>query len=67
MPICHDAFDYTGPIPGRSNTPVGRLLVLTDGTTVYYYGLDGHGSVVNLTDRSGVVQDSYRYDPYGNS
>lgn len=46
--------------------PNGRLLVVTDGTTVYYYGLDGHGSVVNLTDRNGVVQDSYRYDPYGN-
>lgn len=35
--------------------------------TVYYYGLDGHGSVVTLTDRNGVVQNTYRYDPYGNS
>ena len=47
--------------------PGGRLLALTDGTTVYYYGLDGHGNVANLTDRSGNVVNSYLYDPYGNS
>jgi len=47
--------------------PGGRLLALTDGTTVYYYGLDGHGSVATLTDSSGVVVNTYRYDPYGNS
>jgi len=43
------------------------LLALTDGATVYYYGLDGHGSVANLTDSSGAVVNTYRYDPYGNS
>jgi len=47
--------------------PGGRLLALTDGTTVYYYGLDGHGNVANLTDRSGNVVNAYLYDPYGNS
>jgi len=47
--------------------PSGRLLALTDGTTVYYYGMDGHGNVANLTDRSGNVVNSYLYDPYGNS
>jgi len=47
--------------------PSGRLLALTDGTTVYYYGLDGHGSVANLTDKNGAVVNTYRYDPYGNS
>jgi len=47
--------------------PSGRLLALTDGTTVYYYGLDGHGNVANLTDRSGNVVNAYLYDPYGNS
>lgn len=35
--------------------------------TPYYYGLDGHGSVVNVTDQSGTIQNQYRYDPYGNS
>ncbi len=43
------------------------MLALTDGTTVYYYGLDGHGSVANLTDKNGAVVNMYRYDPYGNS
>ena len=47
--------------------PSGRLLALTDGGTVYYYGLDGHGSVANLTDKNGNVVNTYRYDPYGNS
>ncbi len=47
--------------------PGGRLLALTDGSMIYYYGLDGHGSVVNLTDVSGNVVNTYRYDPYGNS
>lgn len=46
--------------------PNGRLLVLTNGSTVYYYDLDGHGSAVNLTDSSGTIQNQYRYDPYGN-
>jgi len=47
--------------------PGGRLLALTDGGTVYYYGLDGHGSVATLTDKNGAVVNTYRYDPYGNS
>lgn len=47
--------------------PGGRLLAVTDGTTVYYYGLDGHGSVNNLTDSHGTVVNRYSYDPYGNS
>ncbi len=47
--------------------PGGRLLALTDGATVYYYGLDGHSSVANLTDSNGNVVNTYRYDPYGNS
>ncbi len=36
------------------------------GFDVYYYSKDGLGSVVNLTDSSGQVVESYTYDEYGN-
>jgi len=65
-----DMYRQTSPVSRTLyyvRDPGGRLLALTDGTTVYYYGLDGHGSVANLTDSSGAVVNTYRYDPYGNS
>lgn len=33
----------------------------------YYYLHDGLGSIVNVLDSSGTVQNSYTYDPYGNA
>jgi len=65
-----DMYRQTSPVSRTLyyvRDPGGRLLALTDGTTVYYYGLDGHGSVANLTDKNGAVVNAYRYDPYGNS
>jgi RHS repeat-associated protein len=65
-----DMYRQTSPVSRTLyyvRDPGGRLLALTDGTTVYYYGLDGHGSVATLTDSSGAVVNTYRYDPYGNS
>ncbi len=65
-----DMYRQTSPVSRTIyyvRDPGGRLLALTDGTTVYYYGLDGHGSVANLTDSSEAVVNTYRYDPYGNS
>ena len=32
----------------------------------YYYHYDGLGSVMNLTDLTGAVAESYSYDAYGN-
>jgi RHS repeat-associated protein len=34
--------------------------------TVSYYAYDGHGSVRQLTDSTGVVTDTYTYDAFGN-
>ncbi len=65
-----DLYRQTAPISRTLyyvTDPAGRLLALTDGATVYYYGRDGHGSVANLTDRNGAIVNTYRYDPYGNS
>ena len=34
--------------------------------TASYYGFDGHGSVRMLTDKEGVVTDTFDYDAFGN-
>ena len=36
------------------------------GANRYYYSKDGLGSVVNLTDNTGTIVESYTYDEYGN-
>ena len=35
-------------------------------SNTYYYHYDGLGSVTEITDASGAVQESYKYSPYGN-
>jgi RHS repeat-associated protein len=45
----------------------GQTLSETIGSSSYYYLPDLQGSVVAVTDNGGTVQDSYSYDPYGNS
>jgi RHS repeat-associated protein len=35
------------------------------GSSRYYYLVDGLGSVVGLVNSSGVLQNTYHYDPYG--
>ena len=35
-------------------------------SNTYYYHYDGLGSVTEITDSSGSIQESYRYSPYGN-
>jgi len=37
------------------------------GANIYYYSVDGLGSVALLTDTSGAVQDSYVYDVWGST
>jgi RHS repeat-associated protein len=50
--------------------PDGQLVSLRQAsgstTSHYYYLFDGTNSVVGLTDSTGVLADSYTYDPYGN-
>lgn len=43
----------------------GAPLTLTHQGKTYYYHANGHGDVVALTDESGQVVASYRYDAWG--
>lgn len=43
----------------------GKLVSQRVGMTAYYYLFDGLGSVVGLTDSSGTLVNSYKYDPWG--
>ncbi len=36
-------------------------------SNTYYYHYDGNGSVTEVTDASGNIQESYTYSPYGQS
>ena len=42
------------------------IISLETSGKMYYYVLDGHGSVRKLVDDKGAVTDSYDYDAYGN-
>jgi RHS repeat-associated protein len=44
---------------------VDEVLIMTSGENHYFYHLDGLGSVVNITDASGKLVESYSYDVYG--
>jgi RHS repeat-associated protein len=43
------------------------LLESSNAVFNYFYSLDGLGSVSNLTDATGTVQQTYSYDAWGNS
>jgi RHS repeat-associated protein len=47
---------------------IDELLMMKDAATgnKYYYHYDGLGSVMNLTDSTGAVAESYSYDVFGN-
>ena len=40
---------------------------MTNTTATYYYNTDNMGSVVDVTDSTGIVAESFGYDPYGNA
>ncbi len=44
---------------------VDEPLVMDDGASTLYYHRDGRYSVVALTDATGVVEEQYGYDAYG--
>lgn len=49
-------------------TPGGELLYMIDAARenqVYFYHFDRMGSTVALSDKNGIVADTYAYDPYG--
>ncbi|HEV7763586.1 MAG TPA: RHS repeat-associated core domain-containing protein [Thermoanaerobaculia bacterium] len=42
-------------------------LAMVRGGQVYYYGVDGLGSIVSVNDSSGTVVNTYAYDAWGES
>lgn len=55
-----DTFIY-----GPSGEPLEFLRQQNGATSRYFYALDGHGSVVAVTDATGTVVDRYGYDLWG--
>jgi RHS repeat-associated protein len=49
----------------RRDDESGLQSMRIGGGTPYYYVFDGLGSVVAVTDSTGVAQNTYKYDPYG--
>jgi len=47
----------------KIDEPLARI----KGTTIRHYVTDALGSVIALTDDSGVVKTTYSYDPFGNT
>ncbi|MGE0266943.1 MAG: RHS repeat-associated core domain-containing protein [Candidatus Omnitrophota bacterium] len=46
---------------------IDERLTMTRSSTDYFYHMDGLGTVRQLTNGNGVIQESYDYDPYGNT
>ncbi|MBI5674452.1 MAG: hypothetical protein HZC48_01325 [Nitrospirae bacterium] len=70
----YDGVDIMQEIQGTAKTSYIRMLnidepltrIKADGT-VRHYVKDALGSVIALTDDSGVVKTTYAYDPFGNT
>lgn len=45
---------------------IDEVLSMERGGSTYYYHYDGLGSVTELTNASGTLQESYNYDAFGN-
>jgi len=45
---------------------IDEVLTMDRNGNTYYYHYDGLGSMTEVTDAAGAVQESYKYDPYGN-
>lgn len=48
-----------------TRTPEGELLAQRSASGALYYITDAHESVTGMTDASGALVASYRYDPFG--
>ena len=48
------------------NTLISQNQLIGGVWTASFYGFDGHGSVRMLTDKDGVVTDTFDYDAFGN-
>jgi len=44
---------------------IDEVLTMDRNGNTYYYHYDGLGSVTDVTDAAGAVQESYKYNPYG--
>ncbi len=57
--------DGSGVFTYYTRTPGGELLGFRRNGARYYYLFDGLGSIMGVTNSSGSVVNTYRYDPYG--
>lgn len=64
-PLGHSA-TVQGSRTNYTRTDTGGLVSQRSPAGTHYYLFDGLGSVVGLTDVSGNLTNTYRYDPYGN-
>jgi RHS repeat-associated protein len=60
-------YDASGDLASEYtySNAIDEVLTMDRGGNTYYYHYDGTGSVTEITDASGSVQESYRYDVYG--
>jgi RHS repeat-associated protein len=58
--------DGSGTELARYVYGAGLLSMKRPETGMRYYAADGHGSIRDLTDSSGLTTDSYDYDAFGN-
>jgi RHS repeat-associated protein len=60
-------YNSAGAMVGRNvyGKGIDEILMRTDLTQTYYFQQDHEGSVTHLTNASGVVIESYRYDAFG--
>jgi RHS repeat-associated protein len=61
-------YDDTGAIGNRYTHGPGidEHLMVATGKDKYYYHADGLGSIIAMTDKSGIVGQTYEYDSFGN-
>jgi RHS repeat-associated protein len=61
-------YDGTNVLQARYTHGPGidEPIVVTKGSSTYFYHQDGLGSVTDLTDSTGATAKSYAYDAYGN-
>jgi RHS repeat-associated protein len=62
------AYDQYGNVTTRftHGLNIDEPLAVDNTSQVYYYHADGLGSIINLTNASGSVVQSYTYDTFGN-
>jgi RHS repeat-associated protein len=57
--------DASGAVTAAYTYCPAGLLSMTRGGQTYFYQMNAHGDVVSVTDSTGIVVNTYSYDPWG--